>query len=107
MEINSYVQQRLRLAADELKGPGSTKEKLRRAAFRILRVYAKEFPPDFRQTLEEIHSALTGKGRVNETIDAMAEEEASLVAKNIVELERMIGNFANGRDTEQQIRLPH
>jgi len=93
MKMNSYAQEKLGLAADELVGPGPIKERLRRAALTLSVVSAKDFPTDLQPHFKKIHSALTRRrGKVEKTIDAMTEEEASAVAKHIVMLQRTVGD---------------
>jgi len=90
MEINSYAREMLGLAADKFVGPGSIKERLLLAARTLSAISADDFPPDLRPRFKEIHSALIRRRRkIEKTVDAMTEEEASAVAKRIVMLQRL------------------
>jgi hypothetical protein len=93
MEINSYVREKLGLAADEFVSPGSIKERLLRAARILSAVSAKDLPPDLQPHFKKIHSALTRRREnIEKTIDAMTEEEASEVTNRIVMLQRTVGD---------------
>ena len=93
MDLDPYAREKIGLAADALKGRGSKREKLQKVATRTLSaVFAKDFPDHLRSQWEEIHSALTQRGKVSETVDAMTEAEASEIARKIIALDALIGD---------------
>ena len=90
-----YVRQRLMASVSILVGPGEMRERLRYADnYEVVHAYdnRERVPPDIKQALESLHQRMTTvepngeEGRIAATVNAMTDDEAADVAREIVNL---------------------
>lgn len=86
MPVDSYAREKLGLAVLEL-ARGEKRRVLRRVATSTLcAVWPTDFPDELRPSWEEIWRRLTSRGKIDETVDGMTEQEAAEVALMLEEL---------------------